>query len=84
MGKYQPILTIARCGSFNKAAGELGYSQPNLWHIVNNLEDELGTRLFHRYRQGVTLTDAGGIAAGADGPDRGPGEQPVSAGPLLP
>ena len=30
MGKYQPILTIARCGSFNKAAGELGYSQPNL------------------------------------------------------
>ncbi len=59
MGKYQPILTIARCGSFNKAAGELGYSQPNLWHIVNNLEDELGTRLFHRSRQGVTLTDAG-------------------------
>ena len=59
MGKYLPILTIARCGSFNKAAGELGYSQPNLWHIVNNLEDDLGTRLFHRSRQGVTLTEAG-------------------------
>ena len=59
MGKYLPILTIARCGSFNRAAGELGYSQPNLWHIVNNLEDELGTKLFHRSRQGVTLTDAG-------------------------
>ena len=59
MGKYLPILTIARCGSFNKAAGELGYSQPNLWHIVNNLEDDLGTKLFHRSRQGVTLTDAG-------------------------
>ena len=61
MGKYLPILTIARCGSFNKAAGELGYSQPNLWHIVNNLEDELGAKLFHRSRQGVTLTDAGEV-----------------------
>ena len=59
MGKYQPILTIARCGSFNKAAGELGYSQPNLWHIVNNLEDDLGTKLFHRSRQGVSLTNVG-------------------------
>ena len=59
MGKYLPVLTIARCGSLNKAAGELGYSQPNLWHIVNNLEAELGTRIFHRSRQGVTLTDAG-------------------------
>ena len=59
MGKYQPILTIAQCGSFNKAAGELGYSQPNLWHIVNNLEDDLGTKLFHRSRQGVSLTNVG-------------------------
>ena len=59
MGKYLPILTIARCGSFNKAAGELGYSQPNLWHIVNNLEDDLGAKLFHRSRQGATLTDVG-------------------------
>jgi len=59
MGKYLPIIKIAQCGSFNKAAGELGYSQPNLWHIVNNLEDDLGTKLFHRSRQGVTLTDAG-------------------------
>ena len=59
MGKYQPILTIARCGSFNKAAGELGYSQPNLWHIVNNLEDDLGAKLFHRSRQGVSLTNVG-------------------------
>ena len=59
MGKYLPILTIARCGSINKAAGELGYSRPNLWHIVNNLEDDLGTKLFHRSRQGVAVTDAG-------------------------
>ena len=59
MGKYLPILTIARCGSLNKAAGELGYSQPNLWHIVNNLEAELGAKIFHRSRQGVTLTEAG-------------------------
>lgn len=59
MGKYLPIITTARCGSLNKAAGQLGYSHPSLWYIINNLEDDLGVKLFHRSKRGVTLTEAG-------------------------
>ena len=59
MGKYLPIIMTARCGSLNKAAGQLGYSHPSLWYIINNLEDDLGVRLFHRTKRGVTLTEAG-------------------------
>ena len=59
MGKYLPIITTARCGSLNKAAGRLGYSHPSLWYIINNLENDLGVKLFHRTKRGVTLTEAG-------------------------
>ena len=59
MGKYLPIIMTARCGSLNKAAGHLGYSHPSLWYIINNLEDDLGVKLFHRTKRGVTLTEAG-------------------------
>ena len=59
MGKYLPIITTARCGSLNKAAGQLGYSHPSLWYIINNLEDDLGVKIFHRTKRGVTLTEAG-------------------------
>lgn len=59
MGKYLPIIMTARYGSLNKAAGHLGYSHPSLWYIINNLEDDLGVKLFHRTKRGVTLTEAG-------------------------
>ena len=59
MGKYLPIIMTARCGSLNKAAGQLGYSHPSLWYIINNLENDLGVKLFHRTKRGVTLTEAG-------------------------
>ena len=59
MGKYLPIITTARCGSLNKAAAELGYTQPSLWYIINNIENDLGVKLFDRTRRGVTLTEAG-------------------------
>lgn len=50
---------IARGGSFTKAARQLGVSQPTLTVAIQNLERDLGTRLFHRDRQGARLTDAG-------------------------
>jgi molybdate transport repressor ModE-like protein len=50
---------IARGGSFTKAARQLGVSQPTLTVAIQNLERSLGTRLFHRDRQGARLTDAG-------------------------
>ena len=59
MGKYLPIITTARCGSLNKAAGELGYTQPSLWYIINTMENDLGIKIFHRTKRGVTLTEAG-------------------------
>ncbi len=50
---------IARCGSFSKAADEVFVAQSALSNQLAQLEDELGTQLFHRNRRGVELTEAG-------------------------
>ncbi|MBK8523919.1 MAG: LysR family transcriptional regulator [Betaproteobacteria bacterium] len=52
---------IARCGSFSKAAGEVFVAQSALSHQLAQLEEELGTPLFHRTRRGVELTEAGRV-----------------------
>lgn len=59
MGKYYPVIRTAECGSLNRAAQALGYTQPSLAYIINNIESELGGKIFHRDRQGVTLTENG-------------------------
>lgn len=59
MGKYLPVIKTAECGSMTRAAQVLGYTQPSLGYIINNIEDELGVKLFYRDQRGVTLTDAG-------------------------
>lgn len=59
MGKYLPVIRTAECGSLNRAAQALGYTQPSLAYIINNIESELGVKLFYRDQRGVTLTDAG-------------------------
>lgn len=51
--------TVARAGSFTRAAGELHLSQPALSRRVAALEERLETVLLVRARQGATLTDAG-------------------------
>ena len=60
MGKYLPVIRTAECGSLNRAAQSLGYTQPSLAYIINNIESELGVKIFFRDQRGVTLTDAGG------------------------
>lgn len=50
---------VAKLGSINKAAHELFISQPHLGNIIRDLEAELGTTLFQRTSQGVTLTADG-------------------------
>ena len=50
---------IARCGSFLHAAQTLGYAQSNLSMKIKQLEQELGTKLFLRTKQGVRLTTKG-------------------------
>lgn len=56
---YRVFYHVARCGSFTRAAGVLLSNQPNITRVINNLEQELGCRLFLRSRRGVTLTPEG-------------------------
>jgi LysR family transcriptional regulator, nitrogen assimilation regulatory protein len=50
---------VARLESINKAAAELGITQPALSRQIRLLENELGRPLFLRHGRGVVLTDAG-------------------------
>ena len=55
------IIAIAEEKSLSRAAERLYLSQPALSQRLKKLEDELGTPLFVRERDGLTLTDAGRI-----------------------
>ncbi|MGE0310079.1 MAG: LysR family transcriptional regulator [Lautropia sp.] len=55
----QAFLAIAKCGSFQRAAGELHLSQTAVSHRLRKLEQLLDTRLVARTSRGVTLTSAG-------------------------
>lgn len=53
------MITIAECGSLNRAAETLFVAQPSLSSAVRELERELGITLFYRSGKGVTLTGDG-------------------------
>ncbi len=53
------FLAVAERRHFTKAAGELAVAQPSVSKQIQRLEDELGTKLFHRMRGNVALTPAG-------------------------
>lgn len=57
----QYIIALSQEGSFTEAAKRLGISQPGLCGWLDNLEAQLGTKLFLRSRKGITLTPAGQI-----------------------
>lgn len=46
-------------GSFRKAGITMGVRQSSISRCICDLEDRLGTSLFHRHRNGVTLNHAG-------------------------
>lgn len=52
---------IAKHGTFSKAAEQVFVAQSALSHQLAQLEAELGTRLLHRSRRGVELTETGRI-----------------------
>lgn len=58
------FLTVARLGSFTRAAAELHASQPALTVQVREFEERIGLRLFDRSSRGVSVTRAGQELAG--------------------
>jgi DNA-binding transcriptional LysR family regulator len=52
-------LTISATGSMNKAAEQLYVSQPSLTSSIQELEKEIGIKIFNRSGRGVTLTNDG-------------------------
>lgn len=57
--KLRAVLTAVQCGSFGKAAAQLGYTQSAMTHLVNKLEAELGCTLLVRSSHGVRLSEEG-------------------------
>ena len=53
----------ARHTSISRAAEELHLTQSAVSRQIRQLEEQLGTALFHRVRQRVVLTDAGRVYA---------------------
>ncbi len=56
---YRIFYYVARYGSFSRAAEVLLRGQPNITKTINNLEAQLGCKLFLRSNRGVTLTQEG-------------------------
>ena len=57
--RLEILLTAVECGSFGKAAAQLGYTQSALTHLVNKMEAELGCTLLTRSSKGVQLSEEG-------------------------
>lgn len=53
------FVTVARAGSFTRAAAQLGVSQSALSHTIRGLEARLGIRLLARTTRSVAPTEAG-------------------------
>ncbi len=60
--RLKQLVTIAKLGSFSKAAEELHISQPALSRSIAGFESRFGIRIFDRGRTGVVLTPLGTLA----------------------
>ena len=52
-------LTIAQCGSMNRAAQKMYVTQPSLTSTIQDLEEELNIKIFNRTAKGVIVTAEG-------------------------
>lgn len=56
LSRYGIFCRAAENGSFTRTAEEIGYTQSAVSQSVKSLEQELDTALFHRRKDGLTLT----------------------------
>ncbi len=56
---YRIFYHVAQQKSFTRAAETIGSNQPNITRCMNNLEHELGCKLFVRSNRGISLTPEG-------------------------
>src|SRR5215475_13885228 len=63
LNQIEHFLRVAELRSINRAAKELGLSQPALSRSLSQLEQDLGQQLVVRCRTGITITEAGSILA---------------------
>lgn len=56
--QLQAFIAVARTGNFTRAAEQLRVAQPVVSGLVNDLEQELGFRLFDRTTRKVELTES--------------------------
>lgn len=57
--QLKTFVTIAKQGSFVQAADALGYAQSTITNHIQNLENEMGVRLFERLGHRIYLTAQG-------------------------
>lgn len=57
--RFRHFIAVAETGSFTRAAEQIGMRQAPLSQSIRRLEAEIGTELFERGTQGVTLTRSG-------------------------
>jgi hypothetical protein len=57
--RLKAFLTVAREGSFTKAARSLGVSQPAVSQNISEIEKGIGVKLFDRIKGEISLTDTG-------------------------
>ena len=51
MNRYEVFVKVVECGSFTRAADELGYTQSAVSQMVHTLEEELSAVLLRRGRR---------------------------------
>ena len=59
LASLQAFASVARHGSFRRAAAERGVSASAFSHVIRGLEEALDVRLFHRTSRSVSLTQVG-------------------------
>ena len=59
INQLRMVLALAKSGSMTITARKLNVTQPALTYQLNNIEKELGFKVFNRSRTGTTLTREG-------------------------